>query len=181
MASHEFVLLIKSRDSGDRDSGNKEFEVMPVPSSPSSPLGKGITLEPVEFQRRQYLLMLQDGDTPGQNILRHNGQPAWPVTLLRVKDEVRTPAGTFFVSSRRGRSVFPPEERHLGVECPLCTLAFEKDTLVFACGSCGALLHCEDEGRPEDQRLECARMLSACPNCHEPIDFGTGLEWEPEP
>ena len=168
MGEREFVMLLPGDTAG-------ELRVLPVPETPSSPIGDGIILEPVELQRRPYLLMLQGGD----QALRHNGQPAWPVTLLRVKDEVRTAAGSFFVSSKRGQSVFSPEKRHLGVQCPLCTLRVEKDTLLFACG-CGALLHCEDERWPEAERLECARLAPACPNCQQAIDFQTGIEWEPE-
>jgi hypothetical protein len=165
VVEREFVLLVK--DSAD---------VLSVPSSPSSPIGKGIVLEPIELQHQRYLLMLLGG-APS---VRHNGQTAWPVTLLRVKDEVRTAAGTFFVSSRRSESVFAPHKEHLGIPCPLCTVPIQEDTMLFAC-SCGTLLHCEDESKPEDQRLECARMLSTCPKCNQPIDFGTGLEWEPQP
>lgn len=169
MREREFVLLVEKKNA---DAGS--FDVLPVRPGVSSPIGKDILLESVELQRQQYLLMLQ-----ADNVARHNGQTAWPVTLLRVKDEVRTEAGAFFVSSRRGESVFPPREEHLGIQCPLCTVPIQQDTLLFAC-SCGTLLHCEDESKPEEQRLECARMLSACPNCHQPIDFSTGLEWEPE-
>lgn len=173
MPEHEFVLLRK------KNADAPEFDILSIPSSPSSPIGKGIVLEPIELQHRRYLLMLQDGAASVGHTVRHNGQTAWPVTLLRVKDEVRTAAGTFFVSSRRGESVFAPQKEHLGILCPLCTVPIQEDTLLFAC-SCGALLHCEDESRPEAQRLECARMLSTCPKCRQPIDFGTGLEWEPE-
>jgi hypothetical protein len=172
MSEREFVLLVK------KSADAREYDVLPVPSAPSSPIGEDILLEPVELQRRHYLLMLQDRNA--DNMARHNGQAALPVTLLRVKDEVRTAAGTFFVSSRRGQSVFPPQEEHLGIQCPLCSVPIEKDTLLYACG-CGTLLHCEDETKPEDQRLECARMLSSCPKCRQPIDFSTGLTWEPAP
>ncbi len=172
MAEREFVLLMRG------DTADRTLRVLPVAEGSSSPMGKGITVEPVELQRRRYLLMLQGGDAPEQSSVRHNGQPAWPVTLLRVKDEVRTAAGSFFVSSQRSQSVFSPEQRHLGVQCPLCTLRVEKDTLLFACG-CGALLHCEDERWPEAERLECAKLAPACPNCQQAIDFQIGIEWEP--
>jgi len=172
MSERQFVMLLP----GDTAAGS--LRVLSVPDGPSSPMGDGVILEPVELQRRPYLLMLHGSDHDQQ--VRHNGQVAWPVTLLRVKDEVRTAAGTFFVSSQRGESVFPPQEHHLGAKCPLCTLAITQETLLFACGSCGALLHCEDDRWPEDERLECARLASSCPNCQQAIDFGTGLEWEPE-
>ena len=87
---------------------------------------------------------------------------------------------SLFVSSRRGPSVFPPSERHVGVVCPLCTVAIDARTLVFSCGSCSTLLHCEDDRWPAEQRLECARLTSTCPTCHQGIDFKEGLEWEPE-
>ena len=102
------------------------------------------------------------------------------MTLLRVKDELRVDGTAVFVSSRRGKSVFPAELRHVGVKCPLCTVAIVENTLLFGCGACGALLHCEDERWPEQERLECARLASTCPNCHQAIDFTCGMEWEPE-
>ena len=159
-----------------------------------------LCLEPVVVHRRPYLLMLQSGeaalrrDVPNgvrqsarqsarqgvRQSVRQNGQGAWPLTLLRVKDELRMDGNSIFVSSRRGPSVFPPEEGHVGVVCPLCTVAIVENTLVFACGSCSTLLHCEDERWPQEERLECARLASTCPSCHQPIDFRQGLEWEPE-
>jgi len=173
VVERRFVLLIQKELGAEAP-----FEVLQVACTPSSPIGRGIVLEPVELQRRQYLLMMVEDNA--RSLVRHNGETAWPITLLRVKDEIRTGAGTFYVSFSRGRTVFPPEKQHLGAPCPLCTVPFAEDTLLYAC-RCGAVLHCEDESKSEDQRLECARMLSTCPKCHQPIDFNTGLEWEPEP
>ena len=138
-----------------------------------------ITLEPVEMQRRPFLLMLHSAAGVHHGV-HHNGQAAWPVTLLRVGDEVRVGGVAFFVSSQKGQSVFPPQAEHVGVACPICTVEFDKDTLLYACGSCGTLLHCEDSRWPEQKRLECARVASVCPKCQQAIDFEEGLEWEPE-
>ncbi len=41
-------------------------------------------------------------------------------------------------------------------------------------------MHCEDDRWPAQQRLECARLASVCPNCQQTIDFEEGLQWEPE-
>ena len=189
-ATLQFVLLFAEPK---RDS----LQALPVPEGPSflltgprrrnprlapahkaRPAVGSITLEPVELQRCPYLLMLHPVDHSAPRV-HHNGQRAWPVTLLRVGDEVHVGGQALFVSSQRSQAIFPPEQSHLGVKCPLCTLEIGKQTLVFACG-CGVLMHCEDDRWPAQQRLECARLASVCPNCQQTIDFEEGLQWEPE-
>ena len=191
----QFVLLFA-------EARRDKLQALPVPDGPSflltgprrrsprlaqpvaQPAAGSITLEPVELQRCPYLLMLHSVDQADQADhtaprVHHNGQRAWPVTLLRVGDEVRVGGQALFVSSQRSQAIFPPEQRHLGVKCPLCTLEIGKQTLLFACG-CGVLMHCEDDRWPAQQRLECARLASVCPNCQQTIDFEEGLQWEPE-
>ena len=140
-----------------------------------------ITFEPLRVHNQLQLLMLHDQGgvgTAGVRV-RHNGQRALPVTLLSLRDELHIDGHDYFVSARRGDSVGRPEERHLGTQCPFCRVAIQADTRVWSC-SCGAALHHEDEGWPEEQRLECATLASVCPNCQGDIEFGQGLEWEPE-
>jgi hypothetical protein len=198
-SAREFVLLVPPAAAG--AGGN--LQVLPVPDGPSFLIigrrggprlvgperrrpprnAAAITLEPVQVQRRPYLLMLGRGAGVRHNsrhALRHNGQPAWPVTLLRAQDEVSIDGQTLYISAQRGQSVFPPAAHHLGRKCPLCTLAIEKDTLLCACAFCATVLHCEDERWPEEKRLECGRLAGSCPKCQQPLDFREGLEWEPE-
>jgi hypothetical protein len=190
-AHRQFVLLVPPANADD----GPALQVIPVPEGPSflatgspSPrllrrkparAANPICLEPVVVNHRPYLLMLQ-GSGALRCGVRQNGQPAWPLTLLRVGDEVQNEGKAFFVSSRRDRSVFPAEDRHVGTKCPLCTVEIVHNTMLYSCGSCGVLLHCEDERWPDDERLECAKLASTCPTCHQAIDFSEGIEWEPE-
>ena len=140
-----------------------------------------IIFEPVRVHNQLQLLMLHDQggfDTAGVRV-RHNGQRALPVTLLSLRDELHIDGHDYFVSARRGDSIGRPEDRHVGTQCPFCRVVIQADTRVWSC-SCGAALHHEDERWPQEQRLECATLASVCPNCQGDIEFGQGLEWEPE-
>ena len=60
------------------------------------------------------------------------------------------------------------------------TIEVEPGQRIYRC-SCGTVLHCvDDPDVPEEERLECARMVPTCPHCNEAIEFEEGLSWQPE-
>ena len=74
-----------------------------------------------------------------------------------------------------------PEDKHLGKECIICRVPFDKKTRIAECANCGTALHCETEDHgPEGKRLECALMGPQCPFCSEPISLTEGYDHVPD-
>ncbi len=111
--------------------------------------------------------------------VRVNGQPAPPVALLGVKDQVQVGGGPLLhVTAYHAARVGPAPEGLLGRECPVCRVPLAATT-VYVCPGCGAALHCEGEEKGPD-RLECARLSSECPACRAPVVMQEGWAYLPE-
>lgn len=124
---------------------------------------------------RRVLLVVPLGSS-----VRLNGGPAPRVALLAPADRIDLPGGPtlHLARERRGDPVVVPAAL-VGVACGLCRVEFSDGTRVWICGTCGAALHLEGDDVPEDRRLTCARLASACTECQASIDLGTGLDHVP--
>src|SRR5215469_17030556 len=105
--------------------------------------GKGApacAVEPVGGRTPQLLLL-----NPAGARVRVNGQPAPPVALLNVRDQVQLgSAPALHVTTYHAARVGPTPEGLLGKECPVCRAPLAATT-VYVCPGCGAALHCEGE------------------------------------
>jgi len=132
-------------------------------------------LEPIRHEYHPYLVMLPAGG------IRLNGLPAPPVAILRPGDQIRTgDAWLLHVSLLTGPQIGPPSEEQVGEECPYCRLKIAAGRTVAACPHCGMVYHCEGEERPEQDRLECARLIAECYHCHKPMVLEERYEYIPE-
>lgn len=121
-------------------------------------------LEPIRHEYQPYLVMLPAGG------VRVNGLPAPPVAILRPGDRIRTgDEWLLHVSVLTGPRIGPPPEDEIGAECPYCRLKIAPDRTVAACPHCGTVYHCEGDERPQQDRLECARLIAECYHCHKPM------------
>jgi hypothetical protein len=133
-------------------------------------------VEPVRHEGRSYLTMV----LPPNHSVRINAAPAPRVTVLRIGDWVRLSAGLRLQVALYNRpAIGPPGPELLGKECPVCRVPLSSETTVYACASCGAGLHCEGPEHDEQDRLECARICSACPRCTMPINLTEGYLDDP--
>src|SRR6516162_4587722 len=108
---------------------------------------------------------------PPSHLVRINAAPAPRVTVLRIGDWVRLSAGLLLRVALYNRpAIGPPGPELLGKECPVCRVPLSAETTVYVCASCGAGLHCEGPDHAEQERLECARICSACPRCMTPVN-----------
>jgi hypothetical protein len=131
-------------------------------------------LEAVGGARPQLLLL-----SPGDARVRVNGQPAPPVALLGVKDQVQLGGGPLLhVTAYHAARVGPTPADQVGRECPVCRAPLAATT-VYVCPGCGTALHCEVEDKGPD-RLECARLTSECPTCRAPVVLEAGWAYLPE-
>jgi len=135
-------------------------------------------LEPVRSGRRDRLLLLA---APGGRV-RRNGAPAPQVVLLAEGDQVQWPdsRGICHVSRLSGRQVETVSADLVGSICPVCLTPFRDGTTVLRCAFCGQPLHLEAEDKG-DERLDCARVCSACPTCQREVllPSPTGLTYVP--
>lgn len=137
-----------------------------------------VVLEPVARNRTLELLLLNSFNLSG----RVNGVSLTPISLLEEGDQFQLTSGcVFHVSLFRRPRVEKASESHVGKICPICRVPIEKDVLTYVCPSCEARMHCEDDKKPEQDRLECARMTSTCPVCSAAVVFEQGFSYYPEP
>lgn len=179
---------------GSRETPRRKLTSIEVPSSGPSYLSVAVgkppqlvadappansdasVLEPIRHEYHPYLVML-----PADGI-RVNGLPAPPVTILRPGDQIRTgDEWLLHVSLLTGPRIGPPSEEQIGEECPYCRLKIAADRTVAACPHCGTVYHCEGEERQqEEDRLECARLVSECYHCHKPMVLEERYEYIPD-
>lgn len=137
-----------------------------------------VVLEPVARNRTLELLLLNPLDLSG----RVNGVSLTPISLLGEGDQFQLTSGcVFHVSLFLRPRVERASGSHVGEICPICRVPIEKDVLTYVCPSCEARMHCEDDQKPEQDRLECARMTSTCPVCSAAVVFEQGFSYYPEP
>jgi hypothetical protein len=117
---------------------------------------------------------------PARGHARCNGQPLPRVVLLGVRDQLQLGDALLHVTLFHRPHVGPAPADILGRECPLCRVALVAGTTVYVCPHCGTALHCEGEDRPADERLECARLTSACPACDRPVVLSAAYAFYPE-
>ncbi len=71
--------------------------------------------------------------------------------------------------------------------CPKCgSDKVDWSGAIPICPNCGTPYHCEDpsadDGKQEDERgpLECARLISICSHCPQPVVLGSRHEFIPD-
>jgi hypothetical protein len=135
----------------------------------------GVLLEPILPPRRPPRLLLL-ASAPGRVTV--NGHRAGRVSVLGERDQFRLDGSLLFhVTLFTRPRVGPPSGALLGRECPVCRVPFASDTTAFHCG-CGGGLHLVGT-EPNDDLLQCARAVSACPRCSQPVVLKEGYSWFP--
>ncbi len=138
--------------------------------------GDSIGLAAVQFENQSFLAML----TSGELAPRVNGQPAPPLTLLRVRDQVQvTERNVLHVSILNRPFIGRPRDEEIGTECPFCRIPFTADTTIYICPFCDKAMHCEGTDKPEEDRLECARLTTECRHCNQPVNMKEGYVYVP--
>ena len=138
-------------------------------------------LEPVRYQQQHHLAICAGPD------LRINGRSAAPVAILKVGDQLRVGDLWLLHLSRFVRPyIGTPPSDYVDKECCSCRLPITADTVIYICPNCGTAYHCEDpsadDGKQEDERgpLECARLISICSHCPQPVVLGSRHEFIPD-
>ena len=123
-------------------------------------------LEPIFSRPLEPRLLLA---SPARFRVSVNGMPAPRLTLLSEGDRFHFDTGPAFrVALLHRPHVGPAPAEVIGVACPVCTLPLAETDRCFVCSTCGAPFHAaEDETR--EGALSCARMISHCSSCQQPI------------
>ncbi|MCP5042381.1 MAG: hypothetical protein GY944_15255 [bacterium] len=135
-----------------------------------------VVLEPIVVDGRSQLLMLCKVAAK----VRYNGRPALALTLLSPRDEFRVGGHTFFVTTAQQPRVGSPTAGEVGTPCPVCLVQIDSKTRIYRCHHCATTVHHEDETWDEEDRLECAQLISECPNCRNDIEFESTGSWVPQ-
>ena len=194
---HQLSTAVACGEDGQRRKCNApEFETLAVPEGVSFLRRQGsigkikllkhkpkstrdyVVLEPVARDRHLELLLLNPFDLSG----RLNGVLVAPISLLGEGDQFQLSSDcVFHVSLFRRPQVEKASGSHVGKVCPICRVPIGDGVLTYVCPSCQARMHCEDDEKPEQDRLECARMTSTCPVCSAAVLFEQGFSYYPEP
>ena len=126
-------------------------------------------LESIRYEQQSRLLL---APTSAVHI---NGLAAPPVAILDAGDQLRIHGDWLLHVARLLRPrIGPPPPEYVGRACVNCRYPFTRQSRVYLCPYCATAYHCEDAAdRTDDQddvgALECARMLSACLHCDQPV------------
>lgn len=154
----------------------REGELMAVSGRSSD----AVALAPVQRQGQPLLVMT----APEGAGVRVNGCLAGPVEVLGVRDllDVALSSRLWHVTLYRRPYAGPAAAEHAGRECPICLAQIELEAAVLVCASCGAVMHDEaGEARPSrGDDLQCARTVSTCPSCEQPLVREEGYAYIPE-
>jgi hypothetical protein len=181
----EFHLLVA--DSGGLQESAPALEPLIVPSGVSSlhcgmanefslsstsapAFTHSFRLEPMFSRPNEPRLLLASPPACRASI---NGVPAPRLTLLMEGDRFHFDAGPAFrVALFHRPRLGPAPAEMIGVACPICTLALAEGDRCFVC-PCGTPLHAaEDETR--EGALACAKMITHCPHCQQPVRLVSG-------
>ncbi len=122
-------------------------------------------LETIHVDRQAYLVVHPRGAA-----LAVNGAPAPRVAVVRPGDEIRLgPERRMLVSLRSRPYLGPAAAEHAGLKCVFCRTPVRERAPIFVCARCRAPMHCEDDDRPADERLQCAAAVTRCPRCDTPV------------
>jgi len=133
--------------------------------------------EPARTASGERLLMI----TPPGSPIRLNGLSAPLIAPLSIGDQVDLgPSNVVHVSRiQRTEPVGVPEDL-VGKPCSLCLAELASDTRVVVCDGCGSARHMEADDVAADERLECASLGSACPECGTELPTSDGYAYWPE-
>ena len=135
-------------------------------------------LEVIKVRGQEFLLMASRPESRA----RVNGHAVPRLAAPRLRDQLQFGTGPVMHLTVYNRPVLaPPAPEFIGKECHVCRVPFTEGTKVFTCSFCRTPLHCEGEEKDRDERLECARLRSECPFCHEPLRRTEGYLYVPEP
>lgn len=143
---------------------------------PAGAESERIVLAPVQYENQSFLVML----SPYGRAPRLNGQPAPQLALLRVRDQLQiNDRFVLHVSLLNRPHLGRPREQEVGTDCPYCRVPFVADTTVYVCPICDKAMHCEGPEKPEEDRLECARLTTECRHCNQPVNMKEGFVYVP--
>jgi hypothetical protein len=130
------------------------------------PETESFILEPVQRGFRAELILI----TPRGHEARINGQIAPRIARLMERDLLLLDDSrhVLHVSDRTRGTLGTPPPEFVGKMCPVCRVPFASDARVHIC-RCGQPLHAEGPEKKEEDRLECYRLASECPNCQQPL------------
>ncbi|OHB75919.1 MAG: hypothetical protein A2W31_15690 [Planctomycetes bacterium RBG_16_64_10] len=136
-------------------------------------------LESIRYEQQLRLLLAPT------SAVRINGLAAPPVVILDPGDRLRIAGDWLLHVARLLRpTIGPPSPDYVGQECPICRGRFTPQTVVYICPQCGRGYHCESATDATDEcgdaeLLECARMLSVCAQCPQPVVLEEQYDYVP--
>lgn len=147
-----------------------------VDSTAPETAGEAVALEPVHHQGHSFLVMQR----PGREV-RINSLPAQRIAVLHVGDRITVGDDCVLHVSLLVRPyVGPCLEEHVDQKCAYCRSGFSRGSIVYVCPRCRHPTHCEGEERPLEARLECAKLASECPRCHQPVVMKEEVTYVPD-
>ena len=145
---------------------------------PVDGVGPLFIIEPISAGPRSHLLLA----SPSGRRARVNGLPSPRVALLDVKDQLQIDDvdHVLHVSMFCQPFIGPAPDTSVGKVCNVCLTPLVQGQRLFLCPWCLNGLHCEEPAPGGAPGLECARLSSACPTCHEPLRWEPGFVFFPE-
>jgi hypothetical protein len=110
-----------------------------------------------------------------------NGMPTPRLALLSEGDRFHFNSGpAFHVALFHRPGLGPAPVEVIGVACPVCTLPLAAADRCFVCSTCSTPYHAAaDETR--EGALVCAKMISRCASCQQPIRLVPGYGERSQP
>ena len=137
----------------------------PVPPSSNS-IEETFRLEPLFSRPLEPRLLLA---SPARFRASLNGMPAPRLALLSEGDRFHFDTGPAFrVALFHRPRLGPAPVEVIGVACPVCTLPLAEGARCYVCSACGTPFHAAEDETLKDA-LSCAKMISHCSSCQQPI------------
>jgi hypothetical protein len=193
-ASAEFHLYAADAD-GHLESGSDSLKPLVVPQGVSSLTGETsnalalsppssnstddtLRLEPLFSRPLEPRLLLAN---PPRFRAIVNGMPSPRLALLSEGDRFHFATGPAFrVALFHRPRLGPAPVEVIGVACPVCTLPLTEADRCYVCSACGAPFHAAPHETREGA-LACAKMISHCSSCQQPIRLVPGYGERSQP
>ena len=149
----------------------------PVPPSSNS-IEDTFRLEPLFSRPLEPRLLLA---SPARFRASVNGMPAPRLALLSEGDRFHFNTGPAFrVALFHRPHLGPTPVDVIGVGCPVCTLPLTAADRCFVCSTCRTPFHAAEDETLEGA-LSCAKMISHCGSCQQPIRLAPGYGERSQP
>jgi hypothetical protein len=135
-----------------------------------------LALEPIRHEGHAWLVFQSRGEG-----IRVNGFAAPPMGALGEADQVELDEEHLLHAAMRVTPFLgPASERYVGSKCGYCKSPIRAEQVIYVCPYCDAAMHNQGDEVPEDTRLACATMASACRQCGMAIVTKEEVSYVPE-